>query len=497
MDPGPPTPPPLQTFTPTTSFSGSTATSITFLISNTDDIAANIAWQIRQGSETGTIVAQATQTNVSSNGSFSATATSIASSTTYFLVNVFATASGKTQSDEAVRRSGSTTAPPPPPQPTATPFFSNIVTGNTSISFRANLGNIETTLVTVTRNGTQIFSQTLVPSTSFATINDGGLASSTSFTYVITATATGKTASTAQQVITTDTPPPPPPPLVTAQPFFSNITSTTNSISFRANNDDVSTVSMMVTNSSTQDVLFSGNVSGSGFVNISQSSLPAGTSFVFNINVQATGRDPNNRTQTISTSQLPQTATPTTGTQTSTSNSVTFNVTNNETSVATISWQIRQGTQSGTIVASGSSNVSPGASILPSAFNLSSSTTFWFVNVFATAFGKTQSNEGTRRSLNTLAAPQVPAVPASATISSPSANTVNLSWPAVSGATSYEYNTVVDGVNGSTENTTETSVNNVSVSAGQVNFRVRACNANGCSLYRNSGTVTVTGFTFQ
>lgn len=71
-----------------------------------------------------------------------------------------------------------------------------------------------------------------------------------------------------------------------------------------------------------------------------------------------------------------QTATPTTATQATTSNSVTFRVTNTDSSPANISWQIRRSTQTGTLVNSGTSNnVASNASIFPNATGLISSTT--------------------------------------------------------------------------------------------------------------------------
>ena len=87
-----------------------------------------------------------------------------------------------------------------------------------------------------------------------------------------------------------------------------------------------------------------------------------------------------------------------------------------------------------------------------------------------------------------------PATPASATISSPGNNLANLSWSASSGATSYEYQVYSDNVLSQSQTTSSTSASNLSVSAGQVYFRVRACNSAGCSTYRISNTITVSGF---
>ena len=90
----------------------------------------------------------------------------------------------------------------------------------------------------------------------------------------------------------------------------------------------------------------------------------------------------------------------------------------------------------------------------------------------------------------------VPAAPSSVSISSPSANTINFSWPSVSGATSYQYRIVIDGSIQNTGTVTGTSVSNLTVAAGQVRADVRACNSAGCSAYRSSATITVIGFGF-
>lgn len=89
--------------------------------------------------------------------------------------------------------------------------------------------------------------------------------------------------------------------------------------------------------------------------------------------------------------------------------------------------------------------------------------------------------------------PTAPATPASATISSPADNTVNLVWSSVSGATSYEYQVYSNGELVVDSSTSGTSISNITVNAGSAYFRVRAVNSSGSSSFRTSNTITVGG----
>jgi hypothetical protein len=89
----------------------------------------------------------------------------------------------------------------------------------------------------------------------------------------------------------------------------------------------------------------------------------------------------------------------------------------------------------------------------------------------------------------------LPAAPSSVSISSPADNQVTFSWPSVSGATSYAWELYLDGALADSSTTTSLTVTRT-ISAGQVQARVRACNANGCGAQRNSATITVSGFAF-
>jgi hypothetical protein len=425
------TPSPLQTLTPSTGTVGVTSNSVTFNITNNDPAPnADIVWAIRQGSDTGTIVASGTET-VNSGQTVQVSATGLSSQVSYWLTGVRATAPTKTQSGEAAFRVLTTN---PLPQ-TATPETAVSSVTTNSVTFRirnldANIASISWLIRQGTETGTIVNSGTNTNVGSNVDIFPSATGLSSGVVYWltnITAQASGKTTSqpginrsTTTGTTTTTTPAP------TAAPFFSNISTTSNSIGFRANNDDSAAVTMLVTNQSTQNVLFNGTVSGNSFTTVNQSGLSPSTSYSFNINAQASGRPATDTTQTITTNALPQTATPTTGNFNNTSSSVAYILTNNDASTAAISWQIRQGTQTGSLVDSGTSNVNSGSSQIVSATGLSSSTTFWLVNVFATASGKTQSNEGTRRSLNTLA---------TTTTTTTTTAAPTLQWVQVSGTT--------------------------------------------------------------
>lgn len=127
-----------------------------------------------------------------------------------------------------------------------------------------------------------------------------------------------------------------------------------------------------------------------------------------NVYVTVSGKTKSNKgsIRFLATDPIPQTATPTTATGSTTETSVSFTLKNNDGTSGVAEWQIREGSTSGTIVASASS-VSIGASgaandtITASASGLNPSTTYWFTQTFVTASGKLKSNMGTSRSLTT------------------------------------------------------------------------------------------------
>jgi hypothetical protein len=100
-----------------------------------------------------------------------------------------------------------------------------------------------------------------------------------------------------------------------------------------------------------------------------------------------------------------QTATPSTSTVSRTHNTVTFNIQNNDALTASVAWQIRQSSTTGTIRDSGTATLNSGANTNVSASSLSENTTYWLTNVFATASGKDQSEKGTDRSQTTTCTP--------------------------------------------------------------------------------------------
>jgi hypothetical protein len=98
-----------------------------------------------------------------------------------------------------------------------------------------------------------------------------------------------------------------------------------------------------------------------------------------------------------------QTATPTTATVTNNYNSVTFRITNTDTSTASVVWQIRQGTNTGTLRNSGTLSLGSGNNNTVSV-STSQCTTYVLTNVIATAAGKDPSEKGIDRSLTTPSA---------------------------------------------------------------------------------------------
>jgi hypothetical protein len=99
-----------------------------------------------------------------------------------------------------------------------------------------------------------------------------------------------------------------------------------------------------------------------------------------------------------------QTATPTTATVTNNWNSITFRITNNDALTASVAWQIRRTSSTGTLINSGTLNLSSGSNSTVSA-STSQCTTYVLTNVIATAAGKEPSEKGTDRTLTTPSAP--------------------------------------------------------------------------------------------
>ena len=315
------TPAPLQTLTPSTGTVGVTADSVTFSITNNDPApSASITWVIRLGSETGTPAASGTET-VNSGQTVQVSATGLSSETSYWLTGVRATAPTKTQSGEAAFRVLTTN---PLPQ-TATPETAVSSVTTNSVTFRirnldANIASISWLIRQGTETGTIVNSgtNTNVGSNVDVFPTATGLSSGVVYWLTnITAQASGKTTSqpginrsttTSTTTTTTTTTASP----QTAQPSFSNISSTSNSISFRANNNDALSVSMQVSNNTLSTFLFNGTVASNNFTTISESGLSPGTTYTYQITAQASGKTSNSVTQNISTSATTTTTTTTT-----------------------------------------------------------------------------------------------------------------------------------------------------------------------------------------
>lgn len=124
----------------------------------------------------------------------------------------------------------------------------------------------------------------------------------------------------------------------------------------------------------------------------------------------------------------PKTATPSTTAVSSTTNSVTFGITNLDASSATITWQIVG--PGGGAQASGSQSVSSQNGFQAIATGLSPSTTYSLISVVATASGKDPSNTATIRNLTTQAAPPPPTVTATFNSNGGSPTYSNQSGPA-------------------------------------------------------------------
>jgi hypothetical protein len=82
-------------------------------------------------------------------------------------------------------------------------------------------------------------------------------------------------------------------------------------------------------------------------------------------------------------------------------------------------------------------------------------------------------------------APTIPAAPIVSPTYSVTTSTVTISWPAVSGATSYDYQVGT----GLVTNTTATSVTVVGIALGTTSFKVRSANTAGASAYSSASII--------
>ena len=315
---------PATSLTPSTAVGAVTASSVSFNITNNNSATASISWNIRVGSIGGTVVANNTQ-NVNSNTTITVSATGLNPDTAYYLTDVIATVSGLQPSSAAAVRVATTNSLPV----TATPTTSVGAVTNSSVNFNITNNDAATAtiswLIRLSTETGQIVASNTVSVASGASILATATGLGSGNTYWLTdvkATASGKqisaeavrrSATTTTTTTTTTTEPP------TAQPSFESISSTTSSITFKARNNDASSVTMAVTNQSTQDFLFSGTVAGNTATDfLTQSGLSQNTSYTFNINADASGKTPTNKTQSISTAATTTTTTTTTTTATPT-----------------------------------------------------------------------------------------------------------------------------------------------------------------------------------
>ncbi len=114
------------TATPSTGTDSVTSTSVTFTVANNDDNSVSITWNIREGSQFGSVVRNGTINNVGVGnlGLRNIVGSNLNSGTIHYLTDVIATASGKFASAAGTVRNLTTTTPPPAPTVTAT-FSSN------------------------------------------------------------------------------------------------------------------------------------------------------------------------------------------------------------------------------------------------------------------------------------------------------------------------------------------------------------------------------------
>lgn len=92
---------------------------------------------------------------------------------------------------------------------------------------------------------------------------------------------------------------------------------------------------------------------------------------------------------------------------------------------------------------------------------------------------------------NTVAIAHQPATPGSISVPANSTSSVSVSWPAAAYATSYQVEHSTNGTWTQVWSGAATSTAVVEGTSGNWYYRVRSCNANGCSGYATSGVVTV------
>jgi hypothetical protein len=111
-----------------------------------------------------------------------------------------------------------------------------------------------------------------------------------------------------------------------------------------------------------------------------------------NVQASATGFAESLFAPVINSTTLNRVATPTVSAGTPTSSSVTFNITNNDSAAASFVWILRQGSSTGTQVASDTTtSIASGSSVSVGGIGLSASTQYWLTNVQGSSPGKTIS----------------------------------------------------------------------------------------------------------
>lgn len=196
----------------------------------------------------------------------------------------------------------------------------------------------------------------------------------------------------------------------TLEPTISFVSRTTSSISFNIKNNEVFSSALIrydidaLPSSSSLDILLSNDeISGT----LSFSGLQSNTTYFVYADALRDGATRSNVDSLAITTLQQTTATPTTATNTATQTSVTFDLTNNDGNPATITWQIRVSSTSGTIVASGTtSSLGTEDTATVGYYSATGSTTYYLTGVRATATNKLQSALATVRSLTTLAQSQ-------------------------------------------------------------------------------------------
>lgn len=316
------------------------------------------------------------------------------------ITDLFATASKTISLTKSVDATGTT----------AIPSFESLSSTTSSVSFR--IRNNEAAQVTVRYR----LNANPIPSSPSVTIAAGGLSNTLTFsglnpnqTYNVRADAirtdgTKDRSPVGTQNITTQQE-------TTATPSTRNAGVTLSTATFEIRNEDSTSNASMtyrIVRTSDNFVLDQGTVTGpfNQWVSVGVIGLAQGTQVrLENVRATVTGKLQSGLATTRTQTTLVQTATPGTSAISSTSSSVTFALTNNDNTTANVTWEIRQGSTGGTIVASGTESIPGFNGTQVSATGLSPSTTYFLTNVFATATGKTQSAAGTVRSIATLAPP--------------------------------------------------------------------------------------------